>query len=88
MRNLYWQADAWQEYVDLQSNKTMVKKINNLLKDIMRNGLGISTGKPEMLKGDLSGYASVRIDKKNRIIFHADENRVTVIACGGHYGDH
>ena len=88
MRNLYWQADAWQEYVDLQSDKAMIKKINNLLKDIMRNGYGISTGGFEMLKGDLSGYASVRIDKKNRIIFQADENRVTVIGCGGHYGDH
>ena len=36
MRKLYWQADAWQEYVDLQSDKAMIKKINNLLKDIMR----------------------------------------------------
>ena len=69
MRNLYWQADAWQEYVDLQSDKAMIKKINNLLKDIMRNGYGISTGGFEMLKGELSGYASVRIDKKTESYF-------------------
>jgi toxin YoeB len=41
-----------------------------------------------MLKGDLSGYASVRIDKKNRLIFKVTENLVTVIACGNHYSDH
>jgi toxin YoeB len=45
----------------------------------MRNGYQCSYGKVEMLKGDFSGYASVRIDKKNRIIFRADENTVTVI---------
>ena len=37
-----------------------------------------------MLKGDFSGFASVRIDKKNRIIFSADENKVNVIQCGRH----
>lgn len=58
-----------------------------MLKDIMRNGYQCSSGKVEMLKGDFSGYASVRIDKKNRIIFSADDNTVTVIQCGGHYDD-
>ncbi|MGN1381828.1 MAG: type II toxin-antitoxin system YoeB family toxin [Eubacterium sp.] len=45
-------------------------------------------GKVELLKGDFSGFASVRIDKKNRIIFSVDEFRITIIQCGGHYGDH
>lgn len=53
-----------------------------MLKDIMRNGHDSSYGKVEMLKGDFSGYASVRIDKKNRIIFSVDDNKVTVIQCG------
>lgn len=43
--------------------------------------------KLKALKGDFSGYASVRIDKKNRIIFSVDENTVTVIQCCGHYDD-
>ena len=64
-----------------------MKKVNKLLKDIMRNGYDCSFGKVEMLKGDFSGFSSVRIDKKNRIIFSADDNKVTVIQCGGHYND-
>ena len=57
-----WQDDAWEEYLywQLQDKKTL-KKINNILKDIDRNGYsGIS--KPEPLSGDLSGYWSRRID--------------------------
>lgn len=88
MRDLYWQSDAWLEYVDLQKDKTLCKKINNLIKDILRNGYQADYGKVELLKGNMSGYASVRVDKKNRLIFTADAGRITVIQCGGHYGDH
>ena len=88
MRNLLWQSDAWKEYENLQAEKSILKKVNKMLKDIMRNGYDCSYGKVEMLKGDFSGFASVRIDKKNRIIFSVDENNVTVIQCGKHYDDH
>ena len=87
MRNLLWQSDAWKEYESLQTEKATLRKANQLLKDIMRNGYECSYGKVEMLKGDFSGFASVRIDKKNRIIFSVDDKKVTVIQCGGHYDD-
>ena len=58
------------------------------LKDLMRNGYNATYGKIEMLTGDYSGFASVRIDKKNRLIFPVDESRVIVIACGSPYSDH
>lgn len=88
MRDLYWQSDAWLEYVDLQKDQALCKKINSLIKDILRNGYQAEYGKVELLKGNFSGYASVLIDKKNRLIFTADAGRITVIQCGGHYGDH
>ena len=87
MRNLLWQSEAWKEYESLQAEKVTLKKVNKLLMDIMRNGYDCSYGKVEMLKGDFSGFANVRIDKKNRIIFSADDNKVTVIQCDGHYDD-
>ena len=87
MRSLLWQSDAWKEYESLQTDKATLRKANQLLKDIMRNGYECSYGKVEMLKGDFSGFASVRIDKKNRIIFSVDDKKVTVIQCGGHYDD-
>lgn len=87
MRSLLWQPDAWAEYEALHTDKLILKRVNKLLKDIMRNGYSCSFGKPEMLKGDFSGYASVRIDQKNRLIFRVDDATVTVIQCGNHYLD-
>ncbi len=87
MRDLLWDKDAWEEYESIQDNVRILKRVNKLLKDILRNGYNATYGKIEMLTGDLQGYASVRIDSKNRIVFRADQNTVTVIQCGGHYSD-
>ena len=87
MRNLLWQSDAWDEYIEIQPDKRLLRKVNRLLKDIMRNGYRCTYGKAEKLKGDFSGYSSVRIDQKNRIVFAADEMTVIIIQCGGHYHD-
>ena len=87
MRNLLWQSDAWEEYIELQTYKKLLIKVNRLLKDIMRNGYQCTYGKAEKLKGDFSGYCSVHIDQKNRIVFAADEMTVIIIQCGGHYHD-
>ena len=49
-------------------DKKMLKRINQILKDIDRNGYqGI--GKPEALTGNLAGFWSRRIDSKNRIVY-------------------
>ena len=50
-----------------------MKKVNALIKDIQRNGYKCSYGKPEMLRNILSGLASVKIDKKNRLVFSVDD---------------
>lgn len=50
------------------SGQKIIRKINNLIKDIDRNRYHC-TGKPEQLSGNLAGYWSVRIDKANRIVF-------------------
>lgn len=64
MRQLLWQADAWIEYQQIQNDKVMLKNVNRLLNDLMRNGYQASYGKVEMLKGSFSGFASVRIDRE------------------------
>lgn len=87
MRKL-WLEEAWEEYISWQTkDKAVLKKFNRLLKDIDRYGYECS-GKPEPLKGDLSGYWSVHIDQKNRIVFRIDEEEnLEIILCGTHYGD-
>ena len=82
-----WSDEAWKEYVYWQTqDKKTLKKINNLVKDIERNGHeGI--GNPEPLKHEWSGYWSRTIDEKNRLIYRIDEDTIEIAICGGHYGD-
>ena len=82
-----WSDEAWEEYVYWQTqDKKTLKKINNLVKDIERNGHeGI--GNPEPLKHEWSGYWSRTIDEKNRLIYRIDEDTIEIAVCGGHYGD-
>ena len=84
---ILWQESAWEEYLywQLQDKKTL-KRINKVLMDINRNGYQC-IGKPEPLKGDLSGYWSVRIDEKNRIVFRITEKNIEIMQCGSHYYD-
>ena len=86
-----WHDRAWEEYEFWQNqDKKTLKKINRLVKDIERNGYkGI--GNPEPLKHELSGWWSVEIDEKNRMIFKITgvENlkSIEILACKGHYND-
>ncbi|GHV38741.1 Txe/YoeB family addiction module toxin [Spirochaetia bacterium] len=85
MNDVIFHAKAFKEYMDWQTedHKTL-KKINELIKDIQRNGLLQGTGKPEALK-HMKAY-SRHIDDANRLIYSADENQnLHIIACKGHY---
>lgn len=84
---ILWDDKAWQEYLGWQTqDKKTLKRINALIKDIDRNGYNC-IGKPEPLKGDLSGYWSVRIDEQNRIVFRINNSNLEIIQCGTHYED-
>lgn len=68
---LLWTEAAWKEYCNWQNqDKKTLKKLNEIIKDMQRNPqTGI--GKPEQLKGDLSGLWSRRIDGANRIVYRS-----------------
>ena len=60
------------QYLEWQAlDKKTLRKINQLVTDIIRNGQSTGLGKPEPLKGDLSSYWSRRIDDKNRLVYRA-----------------
>ena len=80
-----WNNKAWEEYVKWQSeDKKVVKKINELIKDIERNG-NEGIGKPEPLKHEFSGFWSRRITDKHRFIYKVTEEEIIIIACVNHY---
>ena len=84
-----WNERAWDEYLYWQQqDKKTLKKINSLIKDIERNGYDC-IGKPEPLKNNLSGWWSVHIDEKNRLVFRLSQKDevkfLEILSCKGHY---
>lgn len=82
-----WSDEAWEdfEYWTTQDKKTL-KRILQLLNDIDRHGY-TGLGKPEPLKGNLSGYWSRRIDDSNRIVYKIEDDIIKFVQCGSHYRD-
>lgn len=82
---LLWEDRAWDDYLYWQGqDKKTLKRINALLNDLKRNPFD-GIGKPEPLKGNLSGFWSRRIDEANRIVYFEKDDIVYVVACRGHY---
>lgn len=85
--NKIWSDIAWEDYLYWQTqDKKTLKRINELIKDIDRNGYKCK-GKPEPLKGNLTGFWSVRIDQKNRLVFKIEAGAMEIAQCRTHYGD-
>ena len=77
--NKIFTDNGWKDYVYWQTeNRKTLKKINNLLNDISRNG-NVGVGKPEPLSGNLSGFWSRRINDKDRLIYRIDEENLSLI---------
>lgn len=79
---------AWEEYLYFQSqDKKTLKKINELVKDIERNGVLTGIGKPKKLTNNLSGLYSRRINDKDRLVYKLENDFIVILQCKGHYKD-
>ena len=69
-------------------DKPTLRKIEKLLNELMEHPT-TGTGQPEMLKHDLAGLYSRRINRKHRLVYSIDEQIVTVYVLGAwsHYGN-
>ena len=76
--------EAWDHYLYWQSGeKKMVERINKLISDILRDPFhGI--GKPEPLKGPLSGFWSRRGNDEHRLVYQYRDGDVIIISCRLH----
>ena len=84
MRKL-WHDSVWADYEWWQGqDRRTLRRINALIRDIERNGYN-GIGKPEPLRGNLSGWWSVRIDGANRLVFRLEADALEIYACRGHY---
>lgn len=84
---LLWEETAWDDYCAWQmEDKKTLKRINGLLKDIQRDSYN-GIGKPEPLRGNLSGWWSRRIDDTNRIVYREIDGAIIIASVKGHYDE-
>lgn len=80
-----WAEQAWEDYLYWQqANKSSLKRINALIKDIGRDPFG-GIGKPESLKHHLSGFWSRRIDDEHRLIYSVQGDCLKIAQCRYNY---
>jgi toxin YoeB len=85
--NLTFTPSAWDDYQwFVQHDRKLVKRINQLILDVSRSPFD-GIGKPEALKGDLSGYWSRRVNDEHRLVYTVKDNAVIFIAFRFHYGE-
>lgn len=77
--------ESWEDYLYWQkTDKKMVVKINELLKEISRNPFS-GVGKPEPLKYKYKGFWSRRINDEHRLIYKVREEEILIAKCRFHY---
>ncbi|BBO16489.1 Txe/YoeB family addiction module toxin [Candidatus Brocadia pituitae] len=82
---LIFSRHAWEDYLYWQNtDRNMLKRINRLIHEIMRNPFG-GLGKPESLKHGLSGYWSRRINDEHRIVYRLAEDAIFIAQLRYHY---
>ena len=77
--------DAWEDYLYWQAtDKSVMKKINTLIKEIERTPFE-GSGKPEPLKHNLSGWWSRRINLEHRLVYKIENDTIVISQCRFNY---
>lgn len=81
--------DAWDDYLWWQlHDRKILKRINLLIRDIMRDDSDDGIGKPELLRENYAGFSSRRINDEHRLVYQVDtaSDSLFIVQCRYHYG--
>lgn len=87
--DLSYTGDALEDIGLLKRNEpSAFKKLAKLLVELMEHP-ETGTGKPEQLRGNLSGKWSRRITDKHRLVYEIRKDKVDILVVNayGHYND-
>ncbi len=80
-----WSDSAWADYLEWQdADSKMLRRVNELIRDTERDPFR-GLGKPEPLKGDLSGWWSRRINGEHRLVYRVKDGALEIAQCRTHY---
>lgn len=85
--NIVFTPTAWEQYNEwIKTDRKIIKRINELIKSIDRDGLLNGIGKPEPLKHRKA--CSRRITDDHRLVYNFDNNQnLLIYSCKWHYED-
>lgn len=82
---LNFMSQAWEDYLYWQAtDKKTLKRLNELIRQCQRTP-DEGHGKPEALKGNLSGWWSRRINHRDRLVYRVEEETLYILQCRYHY---
>ncbi len=85
---IIWSEKSWDDYIYWQqTDKKILKKINQLIKDIKRDSFN-GLEKPKSLKYELSGFWSRRISDEYRLVYKVYNDILAIASCRFHYQRH
>jgi toxin YoeB len=85
VRNVHFDSGAWEDFLFwLASDRKTARRIVRLIAEIQRDPV-TGIGKPEPLKGELSGYWSRRIDDQHRLVYRANDEEIKILKARYHY---
>jgi toxin YoeB len=70
----------------INTDARMAKKVMKLIEDTKRTPFS-GIGKPEPLRGELSGWWSKRIDQEHRLIYRVEGDSLLIAQANGHYDE-
>ena len=78
--NIIFTPTAWEQYTEwIRTDRKIIKRINDLIKSIERDGLLTGIGKPEPLKHRKA--CSRRITDEHRLIYNFPESVKFILFC-------
>ena len=85
MKDLVFDIRAFEDLAWwVKQDRKKATKILKLIQEVARDPFH-GTGKPEPLRGELSGCWSRRIDAEHRLVYEVKGNVIKILACRYHY---
>ncbi len=83
---LVFSEQAWEDYLYWQATDAKLSaRLNGLIKECLRTPFS-GTGKPEPLRGALSGWWSRRLTQEHRLVYRVADEALQIAQCRYHYG--
>lgn len=82
---IQFSATAWEDYLHWQATDAKIlARLNGLIEECARTPFS-GTGKPEPLRGALSGWWSRRLTHEHRLVYRVTDGALQIAQCRYHY---